>query len=166
MEILILSDSHGRAHRIEEALSRQIKRPDAVLFLGDGLRDLDALVDPSVLLYAVRGNCDFFSPGADVPDERSLFWEGHRLLLCHGHTYGVKGGIGPLLSAGVRMGADLLLFGHTHMPYLERIGAGERIAGVTLERDVYLFNPGSLAQGSFGTLHLNGDEVLFSHGVL
>ena len=166
MEILILSDSHGRAHLIGEVLARQIRKPDVLLFLGDGLRDLEYGIDPSILCYEVRGNCDLFALGGDAPDERCLFYEGHKLLLCHGHAYGVKGGIGPLLAHGVREGADLILFGHTHTPYLERISAGTSVAGGTLERDVYLFNPGSLAQGSFGALHLDGERILFSHGRL
>ena len=40
MNILVFSDSHGRGSRMLEALARQIKKPDAVIFLGDGLRDL------------------------------------------------------------------------------------------------------------------------------
>ena len=40
MNILVISDSHGRRERIEEAVERQIKKPDAIIFLGDGLRDI------------------------------------------------------------------------------------------------------------------------------
>ena len=36
MTLLILSDSHGRPDRIEEALRRV--KPDGLLFAGDGLR--------------------------------------------------------------------------------------------------------------------------------
>ena len=166
MDLLIISDSHGRGYLLKEVLSHQVRRPEALLFLGDGIRDLEGELDRSLLSYGVRGNCDLFTAGCDAPDERTLFYEGHKLLLCHGHTYGVKGGIGPLLAHGVREGADLVCFGHTHTPYLERIPSGTSVAGISLARDVYLFNPGSLAQGSFGVLHLDGETVLFSHGTL
>ena len=39
MEYLVLSDSHGRADLVDRAMAVQIRTPDAVLFLGDGLRD-------------------------------------------------------------------------------------------------------------------------------
>ena len=60
MEFLIFSDSHGRKQAMEEAFRRQIRLPDAVLFLGDGLRDLDANDFSPSTLFAVRGNCDFY----------------------------------------------------------------------------------------------------------
>ena len=43
---------------------------------------------------------------------------------------------------------------------------GELFAGVIVSRTTHLFNPGSIGgrEGSFGTLLLRGNEVLFSHG--
>ena len=55
MELLIVSDSHGRAENIQSALERQIKAPDAILFLGDGARDLDRLFVCDMPIWAVRG---------------------------------------------------------------------------------------------------------------
>ena len=43
MEYLVLSDSHGRADLVDRAIELQLRKPDAVLFLGDGLRDLRVL---------------------------------------------------------------------------------------------------------------------------
>lgn len=164
MELLVFSDSHGRGKRIDDALLLQRRAPDAVCFLGDGLRDIEALSIDPVPLYAVRGNCDlgFFE---DTETERLLFLEGHTLLLTHGHTYGVKSGEGALISHAAALGADIVLFGHTHTPTERVIPLGSVIGGATLSRPMYLFNPGSIGyEGFFGTLLLKGDTVLFSHG--
>lgn len=165
MELLILSDSHGRADRITEALSLQRRAPDGICFLGDGLRDTEALSFEETPLYAVRGNCDWGSFFEDADTERLLFFEGHTLLLTHGHPYGVKSGEGALISRAAALGADIVLFGHTHTPLEQTVPKGSVIDGTALLRPMYLFNPGSIGyEGFFGTLLLKGDTVLFSHG--
>ncbi len=169
MELLILSDSHGRADGIREALDRQIKRPNAVVFLGDGLRDLDRVELGDVPVYRVLGNCDLFRFGvADDCREEEIFpIAGHTMLLTHGARYGVKSGLGALIAYAAKENADLVLYGHTHEPRLDVIPIGTKIGDRTLTREIYLFNPGSIGQGgSFGTLTLQGNNVLFSHGNL
>ncbi len=166
MDILILSDSHGRADAIREVLARQVHRPDAIFFLGDGIRDTEVLPE-DIPLYAVAGNCDLFSAARGrYPWEGVTALGGHTFFFAHGHTYGVKGGLGRFLMKGVEARADILLFGHTHTPTLHTLNEGETVGFAPLERPLYLFNPGSLSEGSFGTLTLSGDAVLFSHGHL
>ena len=170
MELLIFSDSHGRVENMHAALERQIKKPDAVLFLGDGARDLDRLFLCDTPLWAVRGNCDWSSSDYADRTERLLYLEGHTLLLCHGHEWGVKGGLGALIAHAAEVGADIVLFGHTHKPTLLTVAAGEAVGKATLSRPMYLFNPGSIGYNedgegySFGILTLGGETVLFSHG--
>ena len=165
MEILIFSDSHGRAEAMETALARQIKRPDCVFFLGDGLRDVQAVEWGNSPLYTVRGNCDWFF-FEDAPQERLVTLGGHRFFATHGHAYGVKSGTGALLSHAAHAGADVVLFGHTHNPLCEILPVGSEVGGIRLTRPMYLFNPGSIGDTSrsFGTLSLMGDQLLFSHG--
>lgn len=166
LEILIFSDSHGRWENMREAMQRQVTRASKVFFLGDGLRDLDELGFDAVSLHAVRGNCDWFAE-ALAPMETLVDVEGHTVLATHGHAFGVKGGLGALLSRAVALGADVVLFGHTHVPLLETVPAGSVISGNTLMRPIYLFNPGSIGyDGSFGTMTLKNREILFSHGHL
>lgn len=172
MEFLILSDSHGREDRLLSALEKQVKRPDAVFFLGDGVRDTEVLEGRDLPVLYVRGNCDWGSYAMQIPDERVYYAEGHTILLCHGHYYGVKGGVGALLSHAEQIGADVVLFGHTHLPHEAELPVGTQIGSTTLTRPLYLFNPGSAGYDgdgrgpSFGTLHLKDAEVLFSHGRL
>ena len=167
MELLVVSDSHGCVENIQSALGRQLKTPDAVLFLGDGARDLDRLFLCDTPLWAVRGNCDWASSDFADRTERLLYLEGHTILLCHGHEWGVKGGLGALIAHAAEVGADVVLFGHTHTPTLQTIAAGEQVGKTTLSRPMYLFNPGSIGyEGSFGTLTVKGESVLFGHGKL
>ena len=172
MELLIFSDSHGRFENIQSALSRQVKSLDAILFLGDGARDLDRLFLVDTPLWAVRGNCDWMSSDFADRTERLLYLEGHTILLTHGHEWGVKGGLGALIAHAADAKADIVLFGHTHKPTLQTIAAGEKVGKTELLRPMYLFNPGSIGYNedgegySFGTLTLKGESVLFGHGRL
>ncbi len=166
MELLIFSDSHGNIEGMRRALVRQVHRPNAICFLGDGLSDAERLEFESPTWYCVRGNCDWGILGDGYPTDRVLDFEGHRLLLTHGHYYRVKESHAMLLSHAVHIGADIVLYGHTHAPMHRIIPAGESFEGVTVPRTTYLFNPGSIGfyERSFGTLLLRGTEVLFSHG--
>lgn len=168
-ELLILSDSHGRADAVEQAL--KLTRPHLLLFCGDGLRDL-ARLDLPCPLYAVRGNCDYFSvpsPG-DAEDTLSLTVDGMKLLLTHGHRYGVKGGLGHLIAWAVRERADAVIFGHTHEPLDMTLLPENTLAGldIHLEKPLHLFNPGAIGAypSSFGTLTLQNGVPLFGHGAL
>ena len=163
MDFCIFSDSHGNRDAILRALSRQVRKPDAILFLGDGIRDLSDRED-DVPVWRVRGNCDWYVR-EEIPTETVLRSEGHALFLTHGHAYNVKSGLDSLALAGIRAQCDLILFGHTHEPYRETIPSGTRIGETVMERPVTLFNPGSVGYGgSFGTLHLLESAVLFGHG--
>ena len=159
MEFLIFSDSHGKRNHIAEAMARQIKKPDAVLFLGDGLGDLGDRWE-EIPVMRVRGNCDWRFPVEPVNDSEVFSFEEHRLLLTHGHLQGAKSGLGGLIAAAKVQKADLVLFGHTHRQELQVL------PGEADGRPLYLFNPGSIAAGSFGTLRLEPDLVLFAHGTL
>ena len=59
-KLVIVSDSHNTPRALKRIL-RAAKDANALLYLGDGLRDLDlALTEqPGLRSYAVAGNCDF-----------------------------------------------------------------------------------------------------------
>ena len=167
MEFLILSDSHGNAARMQVALRLQPTAPLSVFYLGDGFRDTQHLELNGIPLYTVKGNCDLFYGGSmeDCPEERIVQIGSHRTLLTHGARYGVKSGLGGLIASAVRQDVDIVLYGHTHVPKLDTLPAGSEIGGVILKRPLYVFNPGSIGQdGSFGTLTVQGENVLFGHG--
>ena len=94
MKILVLSDSHGNLTNMEQAVERT--NPNLIVHLGDCWRDGERLHEhfPEIPLEQVPGNCDF-RPGE--PAEKLLILRDKRILICHGHTYGVKQ---SLLNAG------------------------------------------------------------------
>lgn len=116
MNILVLSDSHGNISNMEEAVERE--KPDMILHLGDCWRDAERLAEryPDIPMEHVPGNCDC---RPEEPAEKLLFLGDCRVLICHGHTCGVKT---SLLTAGLKAEQDHLdafLFGHTHKPLVE-----------------------------------------------
>lgn len=127
MRIVVISDTHGNQSAIRRGLER-IGAVEVVLHLGDHGADLAGLVPTSIETHAVLGNSD---PHRNLPEELLLNFNGHTLFLCHGHRYGVKQGFQRLFYKGLDVGADIVLFGHTHR------------ALNCQEEGVLLLNPGS-----------------------
>ena len=167
LTLLVASDTHGRADRLVEACRRA--DPAAVIFLGDGLRDLTYLPS-NIPVYAVRGNCDW-SECADAPAARVLEIGGYRLYLTHGHLHGVKLQLDSAIAAAAAAAADVLLYGHTHVAFEKNIRTGTPISGDVLQKPLLVLCPGSLghpADGapSFATLTLAEGGVLAGFGRL
>ncbi len=132
MRILVVSDTHNSPELLRAAV-RHAKGADMLLHCGDGVRDCDALEDIfRGEIARVKGNCDF-SPG-DVT-ELFLPLNGANIFLTHGHLYEAKYTLNKLWFKGREVGADIVCFGHTHAPLLERQG------------EMTLLNPGSLRGG-------------------
>lgn len=154
-KLLIMSDSHNSRPAVERILKAE-RDIDALIFLGDGLRDLElALASfPHVRAYAVAGNCDY---GALEPLDGLAAFDKVVIFYTHGHMYGVKYDLDTLAEAAAARGADVALFGHTHVPYNERRGG------------VLLFNPGSCGRcytgpDTYGIMVLdNGSIVSCEH---
>ncbi len=171
MNILVFSDSHGRGSNMLEALSRQIKRPDAIVFLGDGLRDLSYCEFGEIPVLAVSGNCDTFSfyGKENAEDEMVMTLGGKRIMMTHGDRYAVKSGLARIAMAADGKDVDIALFGHTHNPLAMYLDRDENELGIKLKKPLYLFNPGSIGgyDASFGCIELDGKgAVILSHGNL
>lgn len=138
MELLVFADTHGRPQRMLEVAALHSKTASAAFYLGDGTRDAEQLAEafPSLPLYTVQGNCDLASFD---PEEGLAPFGGLLVFYTHGHTLGVKQDLESLWWRAKRQGADIALFGHTHVPHSE------------FRNGIYLFNPGSLAMPRFGS---------------
>ena len=116
---------------------------DVVIHLGDGEEETDELKlsFPEKMFLQVRGNCDW---GSTLPPEGVAEFAGKRIFYTHGYTYNVKYGLYEAVSAARAQKADVLLFGHTHVPLTE------------YSDGLYLMNPGSLngSTGTYGTLDI------------
>lgn len=165
MDILVISDSHGREDKIEKLLSLPAQSPSAVFFLGDGLRDLSWIDTRGVPVYSVRGNCDAMT--FDAEDEIIVDLGGKRIFASHGHKYFVKSSYLAMAHRAALLGADIMLFGHTHTPLCTSVGAGESIGDFTLQKRLHILNPGSLGyDGRFGNVVVRGGLILTSLGEL
>ena len=162
MKCLIFSDAHGYTYYVREALKLHADA-EAIFFLGDGLREIDSLSAEfsDKFWIAVRGNCDFYSyfQGSEAERSETVTLGGYKIIATHGDLYGVKYGIGGLIKLARDTGADAVLFGHTHQPFLKYVSE--------YEKPFYLFNPGSVSHGSasYGVLTI-ADAPFFSHGEL
>lgn len=143
-KLLILSDSHNSPDVVQRIL-RDETGVDALIFLGDGLRDLEQGLTqhPRLRTYAVAGNCDY---GALEPLDGLAAFDKTVVFYTHGHMYGVKYDLDTLAQAAAARGAEVALFGHTHIPLAEQRGG------------VFLFNPGSCGRcytgpDTYGFLH-------------
>ena len=168
MNVLVFSDSHGNVDRINEAVSRQISRPAAVIFLGDGLRDTDRLELGGIPLHCVSGNCDVYFSASFAPEEQLFFIGGKKFFITHGHRYNVKSVMSQLLSRGAELSADIVLFGHTHQPFEAVIGCDNQY-GIKLDKPMHVMNPGSIGSYPycFGNIEIDKNGcVLTSHGTL
>lgn len=174
MDILVISDTHGRPSRIIDLLARQIKKPDAIFFLGDGYADVCRALPEGENYFCVRGNCDFFDFGSDgaPPAERLICYGGCRIFMTHGNSFGVGSGIDRAAAYAAEKDADLLLFGHTHVRCDDFYPEGTEFCGKKLKKPLRVFNPGSLGEPrdgkapSFGILTINDGVILTSHGEL
>lgn len=126
----MISDTHGNVNRAFAAHTRS-EPVDAIIHLGDGSSDADALRDAlEIPVIAVSGNCD---PGSNAPRECVWECEGKKFLLTHGDAYQVKSGFARLHQRVLELKVDGALFGHTHQHVCENISG------------VLFINPGTLA---------------------
>ena len=147
MKIIVFSDSHGEVDAMEEIVHRA--KPCLVLHLGDLCSDFEQLQQrlPTQAMQNVCGNCDGFT---QTPDRRVLRVEGRRILMMHGHRYGVKQSYGAAVFAAQEAQADILLFGHTHVAFCENLDG------------LWVMNPGSCRgyHASYGVIDLENDKTL------
>ncbi|MDU2489810.1 MAG: metallophosphoesterase [Clostridium celatum] len=147
--IAVISDSHGNRNSISKIKSK-ISDAEVLIFLGDGENDLNEITEEfHGEVYAVRGNCDF---NGKYPEEMIIEIKGKKIFMCHGHKYGVKYGYNSIYYKGKEIGADIVLFGHSHLPIIEEYN------GLTL------MNPGSISHGmgrvdkTLGYIELDDDK--------
>ena len=116
---LIMSDSHGDFQCIKKIIN-QFPSIQTIIHLGDYYRDSLLIKEsyPDKEFFIVPGNCDAVKPG--IPYDIVLKSEEKRLLLTHGHRYEVKSGLGKLKNKAALDNIDIVLFGHTHIPLIEK----------------------------------------------
>jgi putative phosphoesterase len=115
------------------------------------MREIEDLY-PEKNFYLLKGNCDF----GDGETEGFIELAGKKIFFTHGHTYSVKNDYdySTLRDKGRSMGADIVLFGHTHKPFSD------------YRNNIYFLNPGSARDGRYGIIDIVNGEILTSTGRL
>lgn len=148
-KIAVLGDTHNRIEKLAEILKRQ--NIDYFLFTGDYYIDaLKLSKELRVGFTGVLGNCDIISGKTGASLEEYLQIGGKKVYLLHGHQYRVKEGLHSLYYRAHELEADVVIFGHTHIPFYEKID------------DILFLNPGSPSkprQKSGGTYMLMSQEA-------
>ena len=133
MKILIVSDTHRRDGNLREIIEKQSPF-DMLIHLGDTEGSeayfKEWVNNDNCVIRVVRGNNDFFS---DLPREEEIDIDGNKVLVTHGHYYGVSMDISGVAEEAKSRDCDAVFFGHTHKPVIEEIDG------------VLAINPGSLS---------------------
>ncbi|MBE5881577.1 MAG: metallophosphoesterase [Lachnospiraceae bacterium] len=130
MRVLIVSDTHRNNDNFFRVIEK-IKEIDLVIHCGDVEGSEYAISEGAGCeALMVMGNNDFFS---DLPREIETEIGGYRVLITHGHSYCVSMGSERIKEEAILRGFDIVIFGHTHKPLVER------------DEDVIALNPGSLS---------------------
>ncbi len=130
MKILVVSDTHSR-HENLEAILKRVGAIDLMIHLGDAEGCEEYIGNLAECpLEIIAGNNDFFS---DLEREKELEIGRYKVLITHGHYYYVAMGIEDLRKEALGRGMDVVMFGHTHRPFLD-YGKG-----------ITMLNPGSVS---------------------
>mgnify|MGYP001324421367 CR=1 FL=1 len=131
MKILIISDSHGRLKHFKSILESE-EVIDLIIHSGDIVSGAEYIKSISPCpVEMVAGNCDYHY--CAMPKEKVLQLGKYKTIIIHGHKYGVNNGTSSIKEVAMKKGADIVIFGHTHLPLL------------TFDDGIWLVNPGSIS---------------------
>jgi uncharacterized protein len=133
MRIGLISDTHGL---LRPGVFDALAGVDRILHAGDvGPPDLLVELEALAPVTAVWGNTDSFEIREQTSAVANLDLGGQRIALLHGHQ------LGSPTPAGLRSAipdADIIVYGHTHRPLVERTDG------------VLVVNPGAAGAARFG----------------
>lgn len=154
MAVFVISDTHipDRASKLPEKFLRAVKKDDLILHVGD-LVTLDVLkkLEAKATVHAICGNMDDFEVRDFLPKSKIVQVGALKVGMFHGS--GPAEGLAERAYSRFREKPEIILFGHSHLPYNKKIGS------------TLMFNPGSLvgnlmsAFGSYGILHTEKKEI-------
>jgi putative phosphoesterase len=117
MRLGLISDTHGL---LRPEVFAAFEGVDHILHAGD-------VEDPDILLAlgtiapttAVWGNVDDFELRRRLPEVATLEVGGMRVVVVHGHQFGSPS---PSVVAATYPEVDMVVFGHSHAPIIEKVG--------------------------------------------
>ena len=150
MKILVFSDSHNNVSDMTEVISLCKSDTSLIVHLGDMVSDFRIVQNrfPDIPTISIKGNNDIFEVGSD--NEALYNFESLRFFFTHGHKYNVKYGLDTLMYRAEELKCDVVLFGHTHVPFLKKI------------KNTLFVNPGSISRSTFAILNIKNGTILSS----
>lgn len=150
VKVIVISDTHGQINDIIKAIN-EMRGIDLIVHLGDNTKDaVNIKSQTHIDIINVKGNCDFLDNS--TKEDKLIKIKDKRIFLTHGHKYGVKYGLDNLYYKAKEINADIVLFGHTHIP-------------LSVNHDnILFFNPGSttmprgISKRSYGIIELS-DQI-------
>ncbi len=147
MNVLVFSDTHGH---IDECIQiiRQTECASALIHAGDHVDDAKELADTfkNIPCLCVSGNNDLFSR---EPNDKLVVLGGKNVFITHGHLYGVRQSRQTLAHHAKSLGAELVIYGHTHQPCDEYING------------IHVINPGTMGfyPRTYASLCIEDDKI-------
>jgi len=160
-KLLIFSDTHGSIAPLTAVFNwakDRLPPNDTIscaVFLGDGISDLNRAADETGFYCdwkVVCGNNDYRTSSA--PEAAAFNFCDYRFFVCHGHRHSLYGGFQSLIAAARNSQANVVLYGHTHVPSFKKI------------EGLLLLNPGSVGRprsrigASFAVIECASNEQL------
>lgn len=128
----LISDTHGL---LRPEVFTAFEEVEHILHAGD-VGDPDILVELAAIapVTAVWGNVDHGELRRRLPEVARVELAGQSIVVVHGQQFGSPS---PARVAAAYPGADIVVFGHSHEPVVERLG------------EVLAVNPGSAGPARF-----------------
>jgi putative phosphoesterase len=131
MEIVVVSDSHGRIEVLSQIRERH-PYADAYLHCGDSETDEDHLDS----FASVQGNNDMYY---NYPESRVIDLGACKILVIHGHQHYYGTRVRDIAARAKKIGCTMAFFGHTHTFF------------TSIEDGVLMVNPGSVHHNRDGS---------------
>lgn len=152
MRIGILSDTHGNLEKARQAI-KQMGPIDALIHAGDHYLDAESIrIELGIPVHAVIGNNDYKLQG---PAELEVTFLNQKFYILHGHQYAsTQTRMQKLYYAGIEKNAQVVIFGHTHVPFSE------------MHNEILIFNPGSIYRPrsnfgpSYGIITIENEKII------
>ena len=149
--IVVFADSHSDVDTMSVVI--EAENPDMVIHLGDHVTDgveLQGLF-PEIPMELVKGNTDRID---EYLSEKTLLLNNKRIFITHGDQYDVEQGTSDVFDRGVSEDADIILFGHTHRPYMYNRG------------EVWIMNPGRIGRRSRKVIDATYGIVILENNIV
>ena len=142
-KIIVTSDTHGKSQTLYN-IYKENRNADMFIHLGDYVQDAEKASNAlGINVLCVKANG---AVGSQIPLRREIIIDQNKTLAVHGHIQRVKYSLTRLSFEAQEVQADIVLFGHTHIPLVEKNG-------------ILFVNPGYGGAGQYALLTIDGAKT-------